>query len=137
MNLEANGYRLPTEAEWEYAARGGEEYVYAGSNDLNEVGWYYDNSGGETHPVAKKNANGYGLYDMSGNVYEWCWDGYGDYEKSKTIDPVGNTSSIERVRRGGGRCGSKTNSRVARRRNHSAHLRYYSIGVRFFRTKNS
>ena len=74
QNLAANGYRLPTEAEWEYAAEGGEYYTYSGSNNLDEVGWYCDNSGERTHSVAQKKANGYGLYDMIGNVYEWCWD---------------------------------------------------------------
>ena len=70
----ANGYRLPTLEEWQYAAKGGQEFKYSGSDNLDEVGWYYKNSEEKTHPVAQKKPNGYGLYDMSGNVLEWCWD---------------------------------------------------------------
>ena len=70
----ANGYRLPAVEEWQYAAKGGQDYEYSGSGNLDEVGWYEDNSESKTHPVAQKAPNGYGLYDMSGNVSEWCWD---------------------------------------------------------------
>ena len=74
QNTNASGYRLPTLEEWYYAAEGGGDYIYAGSDELDEVGWYYGNSDNKTHPVAQKKPNGYGLYDMSGNVWEWVWD---------------------------------------------------------------
>ena len=79
QNTKANGFRLPTKKEWEYAARGGQNYQYSGSNNFYEVGWGLENSGDKTHPVAQKKANGYGLYDMNGNVWEWCWDVARDY----------------------------------------------------------
>ena len=77
QDIFANGYHLPTVEEWLYAAKGGEDYDYSGSDDIDKVAWYNDNSNWVTHPVAQKKNNGYGLYDMSGNVEEWCWDSYG------------------------------------------------------------
>ena len=75
---QANGFRLPTKEEWQYAAKGGESYKYAGNDDLDDLGWYKENSDNKTHSVAQKEANSYGLYDMSGNVKEWCWDAWGN-----------------------------------------------------------
>jgi len=103
-NWSANGYRLPTEMEWMFAARGGNQthnYTYSGSNNLNDVGWYNDNSGSTTHPVGTKAANELGIYDMSGNVWEWVWDIYGSYPGGSQTDPHGATSGSFRVSRGG------------------------------------
>ena len=97
-------YRLPTEAEWEYAARsGGKSEKYAGGNDVDSVAWYDGNSGSKTHPVGQKRPNGLGIYDMSGNVWEWCNDWYGEkyYGESPRDNPQGPGSSSTHVLRGG------------------------------------
>lgn len=102
--LTGKTFRLLTEAEWEYAARGGKHhspYKYAGSNNINEVAWYDDNSGRETHPVKTKKPNALGIYDMSGNVREWCQDCFEHYSGSAQTDPKGPTSGSHRVLRGG------------------------------------
>ena len=103
-SLTGKNFRLPTESEWEYAARGGNRsrgYKYSGSNGLSDVAWFDDNSGGKTHPVGCKNPNELGLYDMSGNVWEWCSDFYGIYDSSSQTNPIGVSSGSYRVSRGG------------------------------------
>ncbi len=101
---EANGYRLPTEAEWEYACRAGTDtgyYTGDSEEDLDRAGWYDKNSEGQTHPVGKKEPNNFGLYDMHGNVAEWCWDWYGPYSGDPRTDPIGPPKGDSRVLRGG------------------------------------
>jgi uncharacterized repeat protein (TIGR02543 family) len=101
----STGYRLPTEAQWEYAAKGGDgstgNYTYAGSNDLDDVAWYSGNSASATHTIGTKAPNGLGLYDMSGNVSEWCQDWNGSYSSEAQTDPTGASSGSDRIVRGG------------------------------------
>jgi len=141
----STGYRLPTEAQWEYAAKGGNgspgNYTYAGSNNPDEVAWYWDNipsqssgnPGYGTQPVGTKSPNGLGLYDMSGNVWEWCWDWYGTYPSAAQTDPVGASSGFNRVRRGGHWRNSAGNVRSAYRNNNDPSLRDLGIGFRLVR----
>lgn len=129
-----NGFRLPSEAEWEYAARSGEDtFRYAGSDDLDEVGWYSGNSGRSTHPVGQKKPNRWGLHDMSGNVREWVQDLYDDYP-GDTIDYVKTHSAARRVLRGGSWCTFPSGLRVALRFASHAPDRDKSFGFRICRT---
>jgi len=136
-NWSKNGYRLPTEAQWEYAAKGGNEspenYTYAGSNDVNGVAWYSGNSDSKTHEVGTKAPNGLGLYDMSGNVWEWCWDWYDSYSSEAQTDPDGVYSGAYRVRRGGGWTISAELVRSAYRGNRDPSGRDDYIGFRLVR----
>ena len=116
--LTGKTFRLPTEAEWEFAARGGKQrspYKYAGGNNIDEVAWCALNSGGKVHPVKRKKPNALGLYDMSGNVFEWCGDWFGDYHSSPQTNPKGRTSGTHRVLRGGSRGTSAESCRVSNR----------------------
>lgn len=126
-------YRLPTEAEWEYAARAGSKAAYCFGDDAGELGryaWYGDNSGERPHPVGKKEPNAWGLYDMHGNVYEWVRDWYGDYRSSPAADPQGPSSGSYRVFRGGSCHDSAWYCRSAYRYYFTPDSRYYGFGFR-------
>jgi uncharacterized repeat protein (TIGR02543 family) len=131
----SNGYRLPTEAQWEYACRAGTTTVYNTGNTVNNnTGWYNGNSGSKTHQVGLKSANAWGLYDMHGNVYEWCWDWYDIYSGTQQTDPLGPSSGSHRVIRGGSWGHSSFNMRSAFRLNADyPHVMNPDIGFRVVR----
>ena len=132
----ADGYRLPTEAEWEWAARGGESYTYAGSEDIDEVAWYTSNTNDTgTRDVKTKKANAYGLYDMSGNVWEWCWDWY-DYNISSETPAAGPASGFIRCQRGGSWNRDASSAQVAYRSSGNPSLRSSNYGFRLVRNAN-
>ena len=139
------GADLPTEAEWEYAARGGQLFEYAGSDNFDEVAWHFSNSGDGTQPVGTKRANGYGLHDMSGNVFEWTLDEYGDYDSAPrdghqaagSIPACGiecDIGAARRVNRGGSWILDASNLRVASRNSDSPDRRRGYLGLRLRRT---
>ena len=131
--LTGKKFRLPTEAEWEYAARGGKYsrgYTYSGSDNADEVAWYDSNSGSKTHPVKTKKDNELGLYDMSGNVWEWCNDWWGCYQSYSQTNPTGPSEGESRVLRGGGWCYFDMGVRVSRRDYLTPGYRHIIIGLR-------
>lgn len=129
-------FRLPTESEWEFAARGGiytKYYQYSGSNNIDDVAWWGD-CGDTTHEVATKSPNELGLYDMSGNVFEWCQDYYGDYNMMPAESPQGPTTGETRVRRGGSWGGTLNGPRISYRNYELENIRYNYIGLRLAAT---
>ena len=139
-NWGANGYRLPTEAEWEYAARAGDDTTNARTwsgtkteNDLGKYAWYSDNSENKTHQVGKKDPNAWGLHDMSGNVWEWCWDWYGNYSEGSVSDPHDGSSGDFRVDRGGSWYNNADKCTVSRRSYSDPSYRNYDLGFRLVR----
>jgi formylglycine-generating enzyme len=140
-DFSANGYRLPTEAEWEYAATGGitegsvTDYTYSGSNKVNEVAWHRSNSGMASHPAGGKKPNEIGIYDMSGNVWEWVWDNYGEnyYSASPENNPRGPEQGHERVIRGGSWGGDSKDCRNAYRKGENPHFAHRFYGLRVVR----
>nr|MCR4714558.1 formylglycine-generating enzyme family protein [Treponemataceae bacterium] len=140
-DFSANGYRLPTEAEWEYLARSGNNGIpttqttYSGSNTVGNVAWYHDNSGNKSHEVKKKTANSLGLYDMSGNVWEWCWDWLGDI--TSNTPATGVSSGSARVSRGGSWYNNASYSAVSYRNSNNPLNQYSSAGFRVVRTNKA
>ena len=131
--MTGKNFRLPTEAEWEFAARGGNRnrgYQYSGSNVLSDVAWYDDNSGSKTHNVGTKAPNELGIYDMSGNVWEWCQDWYGDYHGYSQTNPTGPSSGSGRMNRGGSWYNYAKYCRVANRGSYAPSIRTSSLGLR-------
>ena len=147
-NWNANGYRLPTEAEWEYAARAEDNTVasltYSGTSDVNKLGeyaWYSSNSNSKTHEVGTKKANGFGLYDMSGNVWEWCWNWFTnssyDAEAEGGSDPTGASSGWNRVFRGSSWYGDSVDCAVSYRYSNDLYGRYGDLGFRVVRPSSN
>jgi len=135
-----NGFRLPTEAGWEFAARGGKNsknLKYSGSNNISSVAWYSGNSGQKTHPVGEKQPNELGLYDMSGNVWEWCWDWFEleYYSSSGKLNPLGPTAGENRVARGGSWYHDPKICRVSYRNRSGSQDDHPDVGFRLVRTK--
>lgn len=127
-------FRLPTEAEWEFAARGGNNSshnnIYSRSDNLSSVAWHAGNSGSSTHAVGQKKANELGLYDMTGNLWEWCSDRYGSYDSYDQENPTGSSFGSQRVLRGGGWNGASKNCRISNRDSRDADYASDRLGLR-------
>jgi formylglycine-generating enzyme len=137
INEEADGYRLPTEAEWEYAAGNSKDYLYSGSNTADKVAWTLENANGSIHPVGQKQPNNHGLYDMSGNVWEFCFDWYSGnyYSLGENNNPKGAKKSWVRVIRGGSWMAHSQHSRIKNRDREGADNPTNFTGIRIVRTK--
>ena len=136
-NRNASGYRLPTEAEWEYACRAGTTTAYNTGAAINDnTGWHGTNSGDRMRPVGEKPANAWGLHDMHGNVWEWCWDWYGTYGTANQTDPEGASLGVGRVSRGGSWSASAARLRSAYRNSYTPAYRYGNLGFRLARSIN-
>ena len=132
-SMTGQNFRLPTEAEWEFACRGGNNsrgYKYSGGNYIDNVAWYSDNCGNITHPVATKSPNELGIYNMSGNVWEWCSDWYGDYSSSAQTNPKGSYGGSNRVLRGGSEASIARHCRSSNRHNDNPAYRDNTLGLR-------
>ncbi|MCQ2253285.1 MAG: formylglycine-generating enzyme family protein [Bacteroidales bacterium] len=141
LNETANGYRLPTEAEWEYAARGGAKgktYIYSGSNDYKEVAWCKVNSQLSPHEVGLKKPNELGIYDMTGNVWEWCWDLYDKayYKNSPESNPMGSEKGTDRVYRGGNWTSNLDDLRLTSRQHNADNQASGGVGIRLVQNAN-
>ena len=137
QNLNANGYRLPTEAEWEYAAKGGplnRGFIYAGSNTFNDVAWNISNASAMTHEVGLKKDNELGIYDMNGNVLEFHWDWFGGYTANEQTDPTGASSGTLKTRRGGAYSSADIYTIVNRTNATNTYQKYSTLGFRVVRT---
>jgi len=133
-NHGANGYRLPTEAEWEYACRAGTQTPYYNGTSADEAGWHIGNSSARTHAVGEKQCNAWGLYDMHGNVLEWCWDWLGNYSTEANNNPSGPDSGTSRVYRGGCWSFQGNQIRSAYRFGNNPNMRSFLIGFRVARS---